>query len=136
LVTAFFGAVVNASLPESTAFADALNHMDINAECRDAPTSELSVDRTRRSGGNDMRCIGTLVATALLSASLAAPLTTSVRAETLLVIGYVTKSATNQGWVLINKGAQDAAREANVRLIVAGPSTQGALTSQIDAIDA
>jgi ribose transport system substrate-binding protein len=58
-----------------------------------------------------------------------------VRAEAPLVIGYVTKSATNQGWVLINKGAQDAAREANVRLIVAGPSTQGALASQIDAIE-
>ena len=52
-----------------------------------------------------------------------------------LVIGYVTKSATNQGWVLINNGAAAAARAAGVRLIVAGPTGQGALSSQIEAIE-
>ena len=50
-------------------------------------------------------------------------------------IGYITKSATNQGWTLINAGAEDAAREAGVKLIVAGPSSQGALTGQIEAIE-
>ncbi len=52
-----------------------------------------------------------------------------------LAIGYVTKSATNQGWVLINAGAADAAREAGVKLIVGGPSAQGALQGQIEAIE-
>jgi ribose transport system substrate-binding protein len=54
--------------------------------------------------------------------------------ETPTTIGYVTKSATNLGWVIINKGADDAAREAKVKLIVAGPSTQGALEDQINAV--
>lgn len=58
----------------------------------------------------------------------------STRAEAPLVVGYVTKSATNQGWVLINRGAQDAANEAQVTLLVGGPSAQGALAGQIDAI--
>ena len=38
-------------------------------------------------------------------------------------------------FVSINKGAEDAATDAGVRLIVAGPSAQGALASQIDAIE-
>ena len=55
--------------------------------------------------------------------------------EAPLVVGYVTKSATNQGWVLINRGAQDAADDARVKLIVGGPSARGALAGQIDAIE-
>ncbi len=76
-----------------------------------------------------------LISTALLSASLATAVCVTARAETPLAIGYVTKSATNQGWVLINRGAADAASEAHVRLIVGGPSAQGALAGQIDAIE-
>ncbi len=81
-----------------------------------------------------MKRILTLISTALLSASLAAAVPVTAQAETPLAIGYVTKSATNQGWVLINRGAADAANEAHVRLIVGGPSSQGALAGQIDAI--
>jgi ABC-type sugar transport system substrate-binding protein len=69
------------------------------------------------------------VAAALAVASAAAS-----AADAPIAIGYVTKSATNEGWVLINKGAEDAAREAQVKLIVAGPSTSGALEDQINAI--
>ncbi len=58
----------------------------------------------------------------------------AIAADAPLAIGYVTKSATNQGWLLINAGAADAARDAGVQLVVAGPSSQGALSSQIDAI--
>ena len=58
----------------------------------------------------------------------------AMAADAPLAIGWVTKSATNQGWVLINAGATDAAREAGVKLFIAGPSTQGALASQIEAI--
>lgn len=58
----------------------------------------------------------------------------AIAADTPLTIGYITKSATNQGWTLINAGAEDAAREAGVKLIVAGPSSQGQLAGQIDAI--
>ena len=77
---------------------------------------------TRRSVGDDMRNMRKLIAAALLSTTLGASLTIAARAETPLVIGYVTKSATNQGWVLINKGAEDAANEAHVRLSLPGPS--------------
>jgi ABC-type sugar transport system substrate-binding protein len=86
-----------------------------------------------------------VISTALLSASLATAVCVKLeaaleaaeaaRAETPLAIGYVTKSATNQGWILINKGAADAASEAHVRLFVGGPSAQGALAGQIDAVE-
>jgi ribose transport system substrate-binding protein len=82
-----------------------------------------------------MRSIRTLIAVALLSFLFATSLMTVVHADMPLVIGYVTKSAPNQGWTLINRGAEDAAAEASVRLIVAGPSSQGALASQIYAIE-
>ncbi len=78
-----------------------------------------------------MRMYRRLFAAAVL-AGFAAP---AVAADAPLAIGYVTKSATNQGWVLINSGATDAAREAGVKLVVAGPSAQGALASQIEAIE-
>ena len=57
-------------------------------------------------------------------------------ADETLTIGYITKSATNQGWSIINKGAQDAARDAKVKLIQTGPTTFGALQDQINAINA
>jgi ribose transport system substrate-binding protein len=75
------------------------------------------------------------MAAALLSIPLALTLIRSSHADAPLVIGYVTKSAPNQGWTLINKGAKDAAAEAGVRLLVAGPSAQGVLASQIYAIE-
>lgn len=81
-----------------------------------------------------MKRIGTLIAV-LLFIPLSAHLGFAAQADESPVVGYVTKSAPNQGWTLINKGAVDAAREAGVRLIVAGPSAQGALASQIYAID-
>jgi ABC-type sugar transport system substrate-binding protein len=79
-----------------------------------------------------MRMLRRLLAAAVL-AGLAT--TQAVAAEPPLAVGYVTKSATNQGWLIINAGAAAAARDAGVRLIVAGPSTQGALAGQIEAIE-
>ena len=37
--------------------------------------------------------------------------TTAIAAEK---IGYITKSATNAGWMMINQGATDAAKEEGV----------------------
>ena len=37
------------------------------------------------------------------------------------VIGYITKSATNAGWMMINQGAEDAAAEEGVKLVSVGP---------------
>src|SRR5215212_6349676 len=83
-----------------------------------------------------MRRALALIPITLLAAVLGAGPPRPARAEEAppLAVGYVTKSATNQGWVLINRGARDAADEARVRLIVGGPSAQGALAGQIDAI--
>jgi ribose transport system substrate-binding protein len=81
-----------------------------------------------------MQSLRALIAAGLLSAPFAAALPSAALAETPAAVGYVTKSATNQGWVLINRGAADAAKDAHVRLIVGGPSSQGELAGQIDAI--
>ncbi len=51
------------------------------------------------------------------------------------VIGYITKSASNQGWILINRGASDAAAEAGYALITLGPAQQGSLTGQLNAME-
>src|SRR5437868_5184094 len=82
-----------------------------------------------------MRSFRHLVASPLLMFSMAMALLAPARADAPLVIGYVTKSASNQGWMLINKGAQDAAGDAGAQLIVAGPSSQGVLAGQIYAIE-
>jgi len=52
-----------------------------------------------------------------------------------LVVGYVTKSATNQGWILINQGAADAAKAEGVDLITVGPAEAGSLSGQLAAIE-
>ncbi len=51
------------------------------------------------------------------------------------VIGYITKSATNAGWMMINQGAEDAAAEEGVTLVAVGPSFQGDLSSQLEVFE-
>jgi len=58
---------------------------------------------------------------------------TSVQAQD--VIGYITKSATNAGWMMINQGATDAAAEEGVTLVAVGPSFQGDLSSQLEVFE-
>ncbi len=50
-------------------------------------------------------------------------------------IGYITKSATNAGWMMINQGAADAAAEEGVNLVAVGPSFQGDLSSQLEVFE-
>lgn len=50
-------------------------------------------------------------------------------------IGYITKSATNAGWQMINQGAEDAAAEAGADLVAVGPSFQGDLSGQLEVFD-
>src|SRR5438445_1675378 len=52
-----------------------------------------------------------------------------------LVIGYVTKSATNQGWILINAGAGDAAKAAGPHLATVGPPQAEGLTANLSATE-
>lgn len=70
------------------------------------------------------KLIGAIAAGALLSGA--------VYAES---IGYITKSATNSGWMMINQGAADAAKEAGVDLITVGPTFQGDLSSQLEVFE-
>lgn len=51
------------------------------------------------------------------------------------VIGYITKSATNAGWMMINDGAADAAAEEGVKLVSVGPAFQGDLSSQLEVFE-
>ena len=51
------------------------------------------------------------------------------------VIGYITKSATNAGWMMINQGAADAASEEGVNLVSVGPAFQGDLSSQLEVFE-
>ena len=59
--------------------------------------------------------------------------TTAASAED--VIGYITKSATNAGWMMINQGAEDAAAEEGVKLVSVGPAFQGDLSSQLEVFE-
>ena len=51
------------------------------------------------------------------------------------VIGYITKSATNAGLMMINQGAADAAAEEGVNLVSVGPAFQGDLSSQLEVFE-
>jgi len=50
-------------------------------------------------------------------------------------IGYITKSATNAGWIMINQGAADAAKAEGVKLVEVGPAFSGDLTSQLEVFE-
>lgn len=67
-----------------------------------------------------------------IAGAIAAGMTLSASAMT---IGYVTKSATNAGWIMINQGATDAAKEEGVKLVTVGPAFQGDLSSQLEVFE-
>ncbi len=52
-----------------------------------------------------------------------------------LTIGYATKSATNQAWVIINAGVNAGAEGAGVELIEVGPANENDITTQIPVIE-
>ncbi len=52
-----------------------------------------------------------------------------------ITVGYITKSATNSGWIMINQGAADAAKEENAKLVTVGPAFQGDLASQLEVFE-
>lgn len=70
----------------------------------------------------------------ILIVVIALSVSTPVMAGDMLV-GYVTKSATNAGWIMINNGAKDAAREMGVKLLTVGPAFQGDLSSQLEVFE-
>lgn len=51
-----------------------------------------------------------------------------------ILIGFATKSATNLFWPVLQEGARDAAKDLNVELIMAGPSTVNNLNEQLDVV--
>lgn len=73
---------------------------------------------------NTLRLLGLAAAAATLAAPGAAQ-----------TIGYITKSATNAGWIMINQGAADAAAEAGVTLIEVGPAFAGDLSGQLEVFE-
>jgi ABC-type sugar transport system substrate-binding protein len=52
-----------------------------------------------------------------------------------MVIGYATKSATNQGWILLNNGAKKAAEDAGVELIMLGPPKENDIAGQLGVVE-
>lgn len=50
-------------------------------------------------------------------------------------IGYITKSATNVGWMMINQGARDAAEAEGVNLVEVGPAFADDLTGQLEVFE-
>lgn len=50
-------------------------------------------------------------------------------------VGYITKSATNAGWIMINQGAADAAKDEGVKLVEVGPAFAGDLTGQLEVFE-
>jgi len=74
---------------------------------------------------NKMTFVGAAVASLMLASTASAQ----------DVIGYITKSATNAGWMMINQGAADAAAEEGVELVSVGPAFQGDLSSQLEVFE-
>lgn len=57
------------------------------------------------------------------------------KANAGITIGYATKSATNQGWIIINQGAKDAAKKAGVKLILLGPPIENDIGGQLNVVE-
>ena len=73
-----------------------------------------------------------LISAAILAGAI---LTTTAAQANEISIGYITKSSTNAGWMMINQGAEDAAAEEGVNLIAVGPAFQGDLSSQLEVFE-
>lgn len=52
-----------------------------------------------------------------------------------LLIGYATKSATNTGWVIINSGARQAAKDNNAELMLIGPPKEDDIAGQLSVVE-
>jgi ribose transport system substrate-binding protein len=52
-----------------------------------------------------------------------------------LTIGYATKSATNQGWIILNAGAKQAAQDLGVNLIMLGPPKENDIAGQLGVVE-
>ncbi len=52
-----------------------------------------------------------------------------------LVVGYATKSATNTGWIIINNGAQQAADDYGVELMMIGPPKENDIAGQLGVVE-
>ena len=61
---------------------------------------------------------------ALITTAVALGISASASA---MDIGYITKSATNSGWIMINSGAADAAKEAGANIVTVGQAFKGDL---------
>jgi ABC-type sugar transport system substrate-binding protein len=73
----------------------------------------------------------------LVAGAVAASVSLSAMAgsHSKITVGYITKSATNAGWIMINNGASDAAKEVGAKLITVGPAFQGDLSSQLEVFE-
>ena len=73
----------------------------------------------------------------LVAGAVAASVSLSALAgsHSKITVGYITKSATNAGWIMINNGAADAAEEVGAKLITVGPAFQGDLSSQLEVFE-
>ncbi|MDC7234236.1 MAG: sugar ABC transporter substrate-binding protein [Spirochaetales bacterium] len=55
--------------------------------------------------------------------------------EDKMVIGYATKSSTSPFWIILNQGAQDAADELGVELIMLGPPKENDVVGQLAVLE-
>ena len=56
-------------------------------------------------------------------------------ADEPILIGYATKSATNTGWIIINNGAQQAADDYGVELMMIGPPKENDIAGQLGVVE-
>lgn len=60
---------------------------------------------------------------------------TETKAEEKMVIGYATKSSTAPFWVILNEGAEQAAKDYGVELIALGPPKENDIVGQLSVIE-
>ena len=80
-----------------------------------------------------MKSFVKMIAAGAVAASVS--LTALAGGHSKITVGYITKSATNAGWIMINNGASDAAKEVGAKLITVGPAFQGDLSSQLEVFE-
>lgn len=87
-----------------------------------------------KNGKAGIRKAGAVLAAVSLTAAIALTGCNSKK-DDKLTIGYATKSSTSPFWVTLNKGAERAAKELGVELVMLGPPKENDITGQLQVIE-
>jgi len=98
-------------------------------------TAAPAATATTPSSAASAMPVGSAPGASVAPVASASALSCKVPAGKTVVVGYATKSATNTGWLVINLGATNAAKDCGAQLITEGPQTPEDTAQQVAIMD-